>query len=435
VNGMADGRLRMEPLYYHRDTCRLCESPEVERVLDMAPCPPVDAFIPASRLNEEQPLFPMDLYLCRQCGHGQLLDVVSPDLLFGNYIYTTASSPGLVAYFQEHARRLAEQGFAGPGKAALDIGSNDGTLLRALQQRGMRVLGVDPAAEIAKAATAQGIETIPTFFNLEVARRLRASHGTFDLVTANNVFAHSDDLASMADGVRELLAPDGVFVFEVSYLLAMVKNLVFDFIYHEHLSHHSVKPLRTFLERHGLSLFSVEQTESKGGTLRCFAQRAGEGKRPIDPSVDAFLKAEEEFGLYTPETYKAFGDVIRQRGDALRTLLEKSRGQGRSIVGYGASATSTVLTYHFQIGRFLKSIIDDNPDRQNRYSPGLHIPIVSSAVLRDERPDDAVILVWRFADMIIQRNQAYLEAGGRFIIPLPTLRVVERGGGSPTDAS
>jgi hypothetical protein len=415
----------METNVYHRTTCRLCESPQVERVLKLAACPPVDAYIPASRLSETQELFPMDLYLCHACGHGQLLDVVNPRLLFGDYIYTTSSSPGLVTYFQDYAAKIVPQLGLAPGAAALDIGSNDGTLLRFLKQHGLRVLGVDPAREIAATATANGIETLPDFFNSTVATKLRKDRGAFSLVTANNVFAHSDQLGDMADGVRILLAPDGVFVFEVSYLLDMVRNMVFDFIYHEHLSHHSVKPLRQFLDAHGLHLFHVETTPSKGGTIRCFAQPKG-GPRPEDPSVASLIQSEEAAGLYRTETYQAWADRIDAAKSALKSVLAESQAAGRTIGGYGASATGTVLTYHFELGPMMRFIIDDNPLRQQRFSPGHHLPVLSSKALLDEAPGDVVILVWRFADMIIARNREFLERGGRFLVPLPELRIVDR---------
>jgi len=413
----------MDSLVSHRTTCRLCESHRVPLVLKLTPCAPVDAFVTASRLKEIQPVFPIDLYLCEDCGHAQLLDVVSPKLLFGDYIYTTASSPGLVEYFRNYAEEVCQKVKPTPGARVLDIGSNDGTLLSFLKQRGFQVLGVDPAREVAQAATSRGIETIPEFFNREVAKRIREEKGDFALITANNVFAHSDALGDMADGIRSLLAPEGVFVFEVSYLLDMIENMVFDFIYHEHLSHHSVKPLRSFLKKHGLHLFDVDRTPSKGGTLRCYAQLEG-GPRPQAASVDKMIQAEESYGLYRKATYDAYAAKIDRAKEALQKIIRQARAEGKSIAGYGASATGTVLTYHFDLGESLEFIVDDNPVRQDRYSPGHHIPVLSSAALESHKPDYVLILAWRFADMIIQKNKKFTEAGGRFIIPLPGLRVV-----------
>jgi SAM-dependent methyltransferase len=383
----------------------------------------VDAYVTQAQLKEKQEVFPIDLYLCGACGHGQLLDVVSPKLLFGNYIYTTSSSPGLVEYFRGYADDVMTRLQLPPGAAALDIGSNDGTLLSNFKRKGLRVLGVDPAQEIANTATRNGLETLAEFFNSKTAANIRDSKGAMDLITANNVFAHSDTLGDMAEGVRLLLNKDGVFVFEVSYLLDMVEKMIFDFIYHEHLSHHSVKPLQTFLRRHGLNLFAVQRTASKGGSIRCFAELA-DGRRAMDPSVTELIKQEEQYGLYDLTTYQAYAGRIDSVKNRLRKELAELKAKGKLVAGYGAAATSTVLIYHFGLGDSLSYIIDDNPERQNRYSPGHHIPIVSSSTLKERKPDSVVILVWRFAEMIIARNQDYLRDGGRFIVPLPDFRVV-----------
>jgi hypothetical protein len=412
-----------EPLLYRRKTCRLCESANVELVLQLAPCPPVDAYVTAAQLNEPQQSFPLDLFLCCDCGHAQLLDVVSPRLLFGDYIYTTASSPGLVEYFRAYADDVLHYAQFPSGALVADVGSNDGTLLKFFKAYGLRVLGIDPASDIAHAATASGVETIPEFFNSRLAEKLWSERGPFSMVTANNVFAHSDFLGDMAEGIHAMLAPDGLFVFEVSYMLDMIENMVFDFIYHEHLSHHSVKPLKTFLERHRFELLHVQRTPSKGGSLRCFVQPAN-GPRKVSKSVGEILQLEEDSGLYRLETYKNYAAKIREAKNRVERVVADLQGRGKRIGGYGASATATVLIYHFNLGHVLRFIIDDNPARQNRFSPGYHIPIVSSEALQTERPDALIILVWRFADMIIAKQKAYLERGGQIIVPMPQLRIV-----------
>jgi SAM-dependent methyltransferase len=409
----------MEPIVRHRQTCRLCKSSKVLLALKLTDCPPVDAFVTKERLNQSQPVFPIDLYLCAECGHAQLLDVVSPDLLFGDYIYTTSSSPGLVAYFREYASHIVKRLSLPSGARALDIGSNDGTLLLFLKEHGLSVLGVDPAAVVAASASSRGIETLTNFFTSQTGKNLRRTRGTFELVTANNVFAHSDELGDMADGICEILAPNGVFVFEVSYILDMIQNMVFDFIYHEHLSHHALKPLQRFLLDHGLQLFDVERTPSKGGTIRCYAQRVG-GPQIVSAALDRLIQIEEENKLFDLATYREWEHRINTAKCSLKTLLLGLKSSGKTIAGYGASATGTVLTYHFDLNQMMEFIVDDNPIRQGRYSPGDHIPILPSETLISHRPDYVVILAWRFADMILARNREYLETGGRFITPLPT---------------
>jgi len=213
---------------YHRDNCRLCASRDLELVVPLGPTPIADDYVPASRLNEKQPIFPLDLYLCCACGHVQLLDVVDPNILFGNYVYVTSISTSLVEHFREYTDEVLRRANAPAGALVIDVGSNDGSLLKFFKQRGMRVLGIDAAREIAKQATESGIETLGAFFTPDLARTIKQTHGAATIVTANNVFAHADDLGGMAEGIRELLAPDGIFVFEVSYMVDIVEKLLFD---------------------------------------------------------------------------------------------------------------------------------------------------------------------------------------------------------------
>jgi len=413
----------MNELVFRRDTCRLCSGRNLELVLQLAPTPPVDAYVSAELLNKVQKTYPLDVFLCHSCGHVQLLDVVSPKILFGSYIYETASSPGLVEHFHRYANDVLD--FVKPAADALviDIGSNDGTLLRFFKERRFRVLGVDPAREIAGKATQFGIETLPCFFTDNLAGKIRTDYGPAAVITANNVFAHADDLAGMTDGISKLLAPDGVFVFEVHYLLDMVKGMIFDFIYHEHLCYHSVKPLKTFLRCHNLELIDVQRTPVKGGSLRCIAQPLG-GPRVVSSSVAELIGLEERIGLDRPEMFKSFAAQIDRVKTELVSLLSGLKKQEKSVAGYGASATSTVLIYHFDLGDVLNFIVDDNPQRQNLFSPGYHIPVLSPRAIDERKPDYMLILVWRFSKMIIEQHRAYLDRGGHFILPLPDIKVI-----------
>jgi SAM-dependent methyltransferase len=383
----------------------------------------VDAYIPRTRLHVPQETYPLDVFLCLRCGHVQLLDVVDPDVLFGDYIYLTSSSPGLVEHFRQYAENVLR--LLGDPHAAfvVEVGSNDGTLLRFFKHAGMRVLGVDPAREIAEKASASGLETLPHFFTSALAREVRRQQGAATLVCANNVFAHADDLADIAEGVRHLLAPDGLFVFEVSYLLNMIEGMVFDFIYHEHLCYHSVKPLERFLRSHGLQLIDVERIPTKGGSLRGFAQLLG-GPRTPSPSISALMQRETSLGLDRPEIFKAFAARIQDLKCQLSSLLDGMTQRGNTIAGYGASATTTVLTYHFNLGEKLAFLVDDNPSRQGLFSPGYHIPVLPPEAIYSRAPGCVLILVWRFAEMIMRKHQAYRDRGGRFIIPLPKIEVI-----------
>jgi len=326
----------------------------------------------------------------------------------------------LVEYFSRYADDVADFLQLSAGDKMVDIGSNDGTLLRFFQKKGLHVLGVDPAEAVATQATIEGLRTEHTFFCRKVGQELRSSWGAAQLVTANNVFAHSDDLSDMLLGVVDLLAEEGTFVFEVSYLLDLVEGKVFDFIYHEHLSHHSVKPLAQFMKRHGMELVHVVRTPSKGGSIRCFARKSA-AHPEIQPSVPHLIEEEQQHGLYSVETYRKLASEVTGLGQKLKTLLAEIHTTGAKIAGYGACATGTVLLHHFDIGKYLCYIVDDNPHRQGLLSPGHHLPIVSANTLTTDPPQYVLVLAWRFADLILNGNRGFAEAGGRFIVPLPSL--------------
>jgi SAM-dependent methyltransferase len=412
----------MSTLLYRRDTCRLCEGRNLELVLPLAPTPLADAYVPAEYVDEVQEVYPLDAFLCHDCGHVQLLDVIDPEILFRKYLYTSAGSPGLVEHFRAFADDLFNRVSVPQGALIVDIGSNDGTLLKVCRDRGLRVLGVDPAEEIARQATESGVETLAAFFTSELATDIRTERGAAAVVTANNVFAHADDLADVAEGVRRLLAPDGVFVFEVSYVVDLVENMVFDFFYHEHLCYHSVKSLAAFLRLHGMELIDIERVATKGGSFRGTAQLAG-GPREEAPSISRLIALEQSGGFDKAQRYKVFAADIDRAGQAVDELLRPLKSQGKRIAGYGASATATTLIYHFGLGPHLEFIADDNPDRQDLFSPGHHIPTRSPQDIYDREIDYVVILAWRFAQPIIEKHRPFRERGGHFLVPLPVARI------------
>lgn len=403
-----------------RERCRLCDSPRLELALALAPTPIADDWVGADRLGEVQPRFPLDLHLCRDCGHVQLLEVISPDALFRNYTYRSSVSLGLVEHFGRLANRLMEGLPA--GSLVCEIGSNDGSMLRFFHERGMRVLGIDPAREIARLATHDGIETLPEFFTAATGARIRAERGPAAVVIANNVFAHADELGGIADGVRSLLDERGVFVFEVSYLVDIVERMLFDTVYHEHLCYHTVRPLRRFFAAHGLELVDAERLPVKGGSIRGTVQLA-DGPRLPTPALAQLVRREEQGRYDHPATFQAFAARIAAAKQRLLETVDSLRGGGRSVAGYGASATVTTLLHHFDLGTRLEFLVDDNPGKHGTFSPGHHLPVLPSTALLERRPEYTVILAWAYADPIMKRHAAYREQGGRFILPLPELKL------------
>ena len=413
----------MAATHYRRDTCRLCGSRNLEIVLHYEPTPPADAYLPANQGHIVQESYPLDLYLCQDCGFSQLCDVLRADSIYVDYIYETKSSLGLVDHFRRYANSVLDRIQPPRGALVVDLGSNDGTLLRPFKERGMNVLGVDPAREIAHDATASGIETWPEFFTADLSRKIRKQRGGASIVTANNIYANVDELGEFTDNIRSLLGSDGVFIFESFYLGDLIENLVFDFIYHEHLSSFSVTPLAGFFRRHGMELIDAERVPTKGGSLRYTVQLEG-GPRNVSKTVTDLLAEEEQRGLGRMETFRSFSTRIEAAKKELRNQLDKLKREGKAIAGYGASATTTTLVYHFGLGDYLDYLVDEYDRKQNTLMPGLHLPVLAPEVLQKRKTDYVVILAWRYVQPILDKNRAFREQGGKFIVPLPKLQVI-----------
>jgi SAM-dependent methyltransferase len=438
---------------YIRKWCRLCNQPlPVQPALSLTPTPPANEFVREPMVIQE--VFPLDLYICSSCGHVQLPVVVDPARLFEHYVYVSGTSPVFVDHFCLYAEQMISRFSLQPRDLVIDIGSNDGTLLKFFKSRYMRVLGIDPAVEIAAQANQDGIPTLPMFFSLDLAKRLnaqisarasrlgdippmlpstlsldmneRTKTGCASLVVANNVFAHADDLGDIADGVRRVLVPGGVFVFEVSYLVSVCENTLFDTIYHEHLAYHTLGPLILFLRRHGLQVFDAERVNTHGGSLRVYAS--------IDLNVTMseralqLIRAEQEHGFVSGNKCLPL-DKLADKIEVLRSQLVSRLAclklEGKRIAAFGAPAKATTLMYHFGLDRdFIDFIVDDSPLKQGLFSPGKHIPVVSSSVIEERKPDYLLILAWNFADSIIRKNQAFLDRGGKFIVPIPDYKEI-----------
>ena len=408
---------------FKRDTCRMCGENDLELVMPIKPTPLADAYVTSDRVEDVQQLYPLDLYFCRSCCLVQLLGVVSPEVIYPDYIYETAGSLGLVEHFQKYADGVVNRLNAEKGSLVIDIGCNDGTLLKSFKNKGMRVLGVEPARDVSQKATEAGIDILTSFFTSELAAKIRDEYGPATIVTANNVFANIDDLTDIIKGIRGILAPDGVFIFETGYLADMIQGCVFDNIYHEHLCYFSVKPLEAFFKRNGMELIFIERVPTKGGSIRGIVQ-LDKGKRPVDSSVKDLIALENSLGFERTEVFNVFADRINSMKDQLLKLLNGLEAKGKTVAGYGASNSVTTMIYHFDLAEFISFLVDDNPIKQGRFSPGYHIPILSSEVIYEKKPDYLIILPWRFSKPIIKKHGKYLKHGGHFIVPIPEVEII-----------
>jgi hypothetical protein len=392
-------------------------------VLELAPTPLGDAYLPPERHPELLQRYPLDVMLCLDCGHVQLSVLVNPEEIYGNYIYATSHSLGLAEHFRRYADKVCDKLKLAPGSFVVDIGSNDGTLLRAFKAKGMRVLGVDPAREIARQAAESGIPTINNYFTPALAEQIRREHGSAALVIANNVIANVPNPGEFFAGVRDLMDSTGNFVWETGYVRYLTEDCVFDNVHHEHIDYYAVRPLTQFYGRMGLELFDVEITESKGSSLRCFVRRAAGAA--MAQSVREVVEREERLGYFSPGPYQRLSKRLALTRQRLIAMLDVMREQGKVVAGYGAAIGSTTVLHHFEIGRHLSFLVDDNPVRLGLAAPGTGLRVVGPDTLKKPgRPDVAVILAWRYAAPIIERNRSFLEQGGQFVKILPEIETI-----------
>ena len=409
-----------------RETCRLCESSHLDLVIPLAPTPLAEKYFSDPETARKQQFYDMDLHMCLDCGSVQLLEVVDPEVLWDDYTYHSGQTRGILDHFEDCTERIFERHSPVKDSLVVDVGSNDGSLLRCFQKRGLRVLGVDPATEIARQANQSGIETMAAFLNPELADDVTKQHGPATIVTAFNVFAHTDDMRGMAQSIRRLLSPDGIFLFEVSYLLDIVDDMLLGTFFHEHLCHHSVKSLDKFLQRNGLQLIDVQRVSIQGGSLIGTAQLIG-GPYPVSPSVYDALQLEEERLLNHPDAMRAFSDKLKNLHLQVTELSTDWKNQDKSIAGFGAARSGNTLIAQMGLSDLINFIVDDHPQKVNQFIGGYGIPVLPTVGLNHKQPDYTFILAWIHAKKIIAGNQEYLDSGGKFVVCCPELTVIETG--------
>ena len=408
---------------YKRNNCRLCGKNDFDKVLELTPTPPADEYVSKDHLQKVQKTYPIDLYLCRSCGVTQLLEVIDTEEVYLNYTYATVSSLGLVQHFDQYAAEVMDKFKPTRGGLALDIGSNDGTLLKAFKDRGMKILGVDPTPAIVKMANEKGIPTLQGFFNEEFSRKIKKEYGSATVITCNNLVADVDNLTDLIKGVRELMTPDSLFVFESFYLVDQIQNLVWDFTYHEHFSYFTVKPLKAYFDAMGMELIDAQRISTKGGSIRYKIQLKG-GRYPVSKTVDELIKYEESIGAQTVNIFKGYRERIAKGKEDLLNSLKDLKIKGKTFAGYGASATSTTLIYHYELGKIIDFLVDDFTSKQNLFSPGFHIPVYHPDEIYKKKPDYIIMLAWRYYEPIVKNHKRYIDNGGRFIIPLPEIKII-----------
>ncbi len=412
----------MNEKFYKRISCRQCSSKNLSLAIKLNPTPLANNYVKNLNCDSNNDVFPLDVFFCNECKHLQLLHVVNPKILYKDYVYVSGTSPVFVNHFKDYARYLFRN-YVNNG-LVIDIGSNDGTLLKSFKNLGYLVLGIEPAENIAEEANKDGINTLIEFFSPAISEIIKSKYGLANIITANNVFAHIDDPINFLTGIKNLLSADkGIFVFEVSYLRDVIENTFFDTIYHEHLDYHTLMPLKGLLERCGFEVIDSIRVDTHGGSLRVISQLKG-GVNTISPSVKKLIQIEEKLGLHSLSTFKNFSNKIEKIGEELKEIMKNIKSKGKTIVGYGAPAKATTLLYQFDIGKeTLDFIVDDSEWKQFLFLPGKEIPIYPKEYIYSKKPDYILILAWNFSASIIKNNQEFKSNGGKFIIPLPNVEI------------
>ena len=405
--------------------CRFCGAALRETFCDLGSAPLANSFLEASELERVEDSYPLKAFVCGRCFLVQLPVHRSPRDLFGEYAYFSSFSESWL----EHARRYTEAVVGrfglGPASRVVEIGSNDGYLLRHFMKKGIPVLGVEPAANVARAATGQGIPTRVEFFGSASARQIAREGLSADLLVGNNVLAHVPDVNDFVAGLKILLAPRGVATMEFPSLLQLIREGQFDTIYHEHVSYLSFTAAEAILSSHGLVVFDVEELPTHGGSLRVYAGHAGGGACPAGPEVARLRAREEAEGLGKLETYARFEERPRETRRALRAFLAAAKAAGKTVAAYGAPAKGNTLLNYCGAGReFIDYTVDRSPYKQGKYLPGTHLPIHAPERLRETRPDYVLILPWNLKDEIVAQASDVRSWGGRFVVPIPRVEVL-----------
>ncbi len=404
--------------------CRFCGTPLNHALVDLGMSPLCESYVSPEGLNQMERFYPLRVFVCGRCLLAQLQEYVSPEEIFTEYAYFSSYADSWVDHAKRYTELMAERFAIGPPSLVVELASNDGYLLQYFIKKGVPVLGVEPARNVARAAIEKGIPTRVEFFGEKLARDLVAEGKAADLVVGNNVLAQVPGLNDFVRGLKVLLKPRGVITLEFPHLARLMDGNQFDTIYHEHFSYFSLLATEKIFAAHGLTLFDVDELPTHGGSLRIYARHAEDGTKAVEARVGALRTREEAAGLTRMETYEAFSEKVKETKRKLLAFLIGAKREGKTICGYGAPGKgNTLLNYCGIRTDFLDYTVDRNPYKQGKFTPGTHIPIYAPDRIRETRPDYVFILPWNFKEEIIGQLGYIRDWGGRFIVPIPEPKV------------
>lgn len=406
-------------------SCRLCGSPVERTFVDLGMSPLCESFVPADKADAMEPFFPLHALVCGDCFLVQLKEYVSPENIFEEYAYFSSYSTSWVEHARKYCVAIKDRLGLNQDSLVVELASNDGYLLQHFLPLGVPVLGVEPAANVAKTAVQKGIPTVVDFFGVRLARELLAQGKSADLIAGNNVLAQVPDLNDFVAGIKLLLKPEGVVTLEFPHLQKLIEETQFDTIYHEHFSYFSLLTIETLAKRHGLRIIDVEELPTHGGSLRVYLTHL-DSARSVGPAVSALLEREKRLGYDNLDTYTSFGEQVKNTKRRLLEFLIKAKDQGKTICGYGAPGKGNTLLNYCGIGPdFLDFTVDRNPYKHGRLTPGMRIPILPVAEIDRLKPDYVLILPWNLKTEIVAQMRHIGDWGGKFIVPIPEVATID----------